>query len=112
MLPETVVLSVAIIYVASVINFETQIPTRVKSGSDDILARLMPLVGGLLLAGVAIFDSVKILPALQNPDSGEFDITRLATLDYTSVIIVTVAAVVLASFCFIISAVRNKKLSS
>ena len=112
MLPETVVLSVAIIYVASVINFETQIPTRVKSGSDDILARLMPLVGGLLLAGVAIFDSVKILPALQNPDSGEFDITRLATLDYTSVIIVTAAAVVLASFCFIISAVRNKKLSS
>ncbi len=109
MLPEMIVLAVAVVYVGSVINLEAKIPTRIKSDSEGALSKVMPLVGGLLIAGAAIFDVVKVLPSLQNPENGEFEITRLASLDYTTVIIVTAVAIALALICFLVPVIKSKK---
>lgn len=109
MLPETVVLLVAAVYIASVLDLDAKIPIRIKNKTVDPIARILPPVGGLVLLGGVVFDTVHILPALQNPESGEFDITRIGAINYTPVIVVTAAAVVLAAVCFTVAAMRRKK---
>ena len=109
MLPETVVLITVGAYLSSVLDLGAVIPTRIKRKNADTASEILSFIGGLLLVGAIIFDTVKILPRLQNPESGEFDITLLNGINYTPMIIVTAAALVAATVCFIVARFRRNK---
>ncbi len=109
MLPETIVLIAVGAYLSSVLDLGAVIPTRIKRKDVDTVSEILEPLGGLLLVGGIIFDTVKILPRLQNPESGEFDIALLGGIDYTPMITVTAVTFVLAAVCFVVAGVRKNK---
>lgn len=109
MLPEAIVLITVGAYLSSVLDLGAVIPKRIKRKNGDATSEILSLLGGLLLVGAIVFDTVKILPRLQNPESGEFDITLLGGINYTPMITVTAVGFALAAVCFIAAGVRAKK---
>lgn len=112
MLPETIILLAVTVYVASVLDFDAELPVRIKGNKQDPVALVLPAVGGLCVAAAIVFDAVKILPLMQDADSGEMKFELLANVNYTPVIIVTAVCVVLAAACFIIAGVRKKNVKA
>lgn len=108
MLPETIILLAVTVYVASVLDFDAELPVRIKGNKQDPVALVLPAVGGLCVAAAIVFDAVKVLPLMQDAESGEMKFELLANVNYTPVIIVTAVCVVLAAACFIIAGVRKK----
>lgn len=107
MLPETVILLVVTVYVASVLDFDATIPVRTKNKSEDPVTLVLPALGWLCVVGAIVFDAVKILPLMQDADSGEMKFELLANVNYTPVIIVSSICAVLAAVCFIVSGIRK-----
>lgn len=112
MLPETVILLAVTVYVASVLDFDAEIPVRTKNKGADPVALVLPAVGGLCIAGAIVFDAVKILPLMQDAESGEMRFELLANVNYTPVIIISAICVVLAAACFIVARVRKNKIKA
>ena len=108
MLPETVILLAVTVYIASVLDFDAELPVRIKGNTQDPVALVLPAVGGLCVAAAIVFDAVKILPLMQDAESGEMKFELLANVNYTPVIIVTAVCVVLAAVCFIVAGSRKK----
>ena len=108
MLPETIILLAVTVYVASVLDFDAELPVRIKGNKQDPVALVLPAVGGLCVAAAIVFDAVKVLPLMQDAESGEMKFELLANVNYTPVIIVTAVCVVLAAVCFIVAGVRKK----
>ena len=109
MLPETVILLAVTVYIASVLDFDAELPVRIKGNTQDPVALVLPAVGGLCVAAAIVFDAVKILPLMQDAESGEMKFELLANVNYTPVIIVTAVCAVLAAVCFIVAGSRKKK---
>jgi hypothetical protein len=70
---------------------------------------LLYWTGGLALAAGLIVDIACIFPFLQNPDSGEFDFTGLASVNWMVVLIATAVAIVIAAITFGIALLKKKK---
>lgn len=108
MLPETVILLAVTVYIASVLDFDAELPVRIKGNTQDPVALVLPAVGGLCVAAAIVFDAVKILPLMQDAESGEMKFELLANVNYTPVIIVTAVCAILAAVCFIVAGSRKK----
>ena len=108
MLPEAVILLAVTVYIASVLDFDAELPVRIKGNTQDPVALVLPAVGGLCVAAAIVFDAVKILPLMQDAESGEMKFELLANVNYTPVIIVTAVCAVLAAVCFIVAGSRKK----
>ena len=108
LLPETIILLAVTVYVASVLDFDAELPVRIKGNKQDPVALVLPAVGGLCVAAAIVFDAVKVLPLMQDVESGEMKFELLANVNYTPVIIVTAVCVVLAAVCFIVAGARKK----
>ena len=78
MVPETIILLVVTAYVSSIIDFRKEKPTRMKREYIDKVSLFCCMFAALPLVAGGIVATVYIFSKLQNPDSGEFDITLLS----------------------------------
>ena len=108
MLPETIVTVALAYYIGSLIDFRN--PTiRHMVQTEKTKVPLLYWTGGLALAAGLIVDIACIFPFLQNPDSGEFDFTGLASVNWMVVLIATAVAIVIAAITFGIALLKKKK---
>lgn len=89
MIPETIVLVAASIYITSAIDFSKEIPTRQKSTAEGNFA-FMKMLSGLAVLVAVLVDTMLVFSELQNADTGDFDLAGLANVDWLSFGIVTV----------------------
>ena len=92
MLPETLVTVIAAAYLARTLSFENGTIRRVAT-TNQKGSLLTAIANGVLALGV-IADIVFLSAHIQNPESGEFDFSGLAEMNFVPLICVTVAAVV------------------
>ena len=102
MIPETIVTCAAAYYIGSVLDFRGD---KIKSLSvkGDKRIPVLKWIAGLVIVVAVIFDAVNIFMHLQNADSGEFDATGFASVNWMLIGIVTLAAALIAGVLFVIS---------
>ena len=106
MLPESIILLVVAYYIGTKLDFRNKDIAPYK-GEAKAKISVYEWIAGLLIVGALVFDTVKVFSKLQNAESGEFDITGLAGVEWNLVIIVSVAAAVVAAVLFVIG--KKKK---
>lgn len=111
MIPETIITAVIAVYIGSTINFRVDAPTRmVAAENSSSEGKLISALSGLAITGALIYDTIAIFSELQNAETGEFNITQIANVEWTPVIVVTALAVVIAAVLLIAKkALNNKK---
>lgn len=109
MIPETIVLIAIGVYLASVIDFSSKYPTRVKMEKIDKVEVYTSIFAWLILIATMIVDIVLIAPYLQDPESGEFVFTYLADVNYVKVAVVSAVGLAMAIILFVISIMRKKQ---
>ncbi|MBO5092306.1 MAG: energy-coupled thiamine transporter ThiT [Clostridia bacterium] len=109
MIPETIVLIAIGVYLASVIDFSSKYPTRVKMEKIDKVEVYTSIFAWLILIATMIVDIVLIAPYLQDPKSGEFVFTYLADVNYVKVAVVSAVGLAMAIILFVISIIRKKQ---
>ncbi|MBQ4108450.1 MAG: energy-coupled thiamine transporter ThiT [Clostridia bacterium] len=108
MVPETIVLIALGVYLASVIDFGTQYPTRIKTQKLDKVEVYTMIFGWFMLIATMITDIILVAPYLQDPESGEFVFTYLGDVNYVKLAVVSVVGVAMSVALFVISLVRKK----
>ena len=108
MVPETIVLIALGVYLASVIDFGTHYPTRVKTQKLDKVEVYTMIFGWFMLIATMITDIILVAPYLQDPESGEFVFTYLGDVNYVKLAVVSVVGVAMSVALFVISLVRKK----
>ncbi|MBQ3483764.1 MAG: energy-coupled thiamine transporter ThiT [Clostridia bacterium] len=113
MIPETVVLVLAAYYLGSVLNLRSEQPKRLVAPRPEArTADLLAVIAGLLAVVALAVDVSLIFGHMQNPESGDFDITGLSVERFAGsfwmavVILSAVAAVAIA----VLLAVRRRML--
>lgn len=89
MIPETIVLVAAALYLCSAVDFSKEIPTRQANAAQGNFA-FLKLLSGLAVLVAVLVDTVLVFSELQNADSGDFDLSGLANVDWISFAVVTV----------------------
>ena len=97
MVPETVILLLALGYLGAALDLSRPIPVRRETAERGRGEFALFALGGLCLLGAAVCDVVLVFSHLQNADSGEFDITGLGSVNWAAVGIVTGACVLAAA---------------
>ncbi len=93
MIPESIVLVTAAVYLASALDFSKTVPTRNRAKeSTDYLPKTL---GALVIVFAVIFDTVKIFEVIQDADTGDFVIKNLAYANWWAIGGVTLAALVI-----------------
>ena len=105
MIPETVVLVTAAVYLASAIDFSRTVPT--KNRTADSNGYIPQTLGALALVSAVIFDTVKIFEVIQDPEGGEFIISNLAFANWWAIGIVSAIALVIFTFVMITAKKRR-----
>lgn len=108
MVPETIVLIALGVYLASVIDFGAQYPTRIKTQKLDKVEVYTMIFGWFMLIATMITDIILVAPYLQDPESGEFVFTYLGDVNYVKLAVVSVVGVAMSIALFVISLVRKK----
>ncbi len=108
MLPETIILLVVAIYVGSMIDFKSIIPSRIKHESTPAKLTWIAPVSGLVAVIAIIADTVLVFSHIQD-ENGNFVIENLANVNWTLVIAITaVGALVSGSLLAIRYALSEK----
>ncbi len=105
MIPETIVLVIAVYYLCSAIDFSKEVPVRTKALSSEGTAPLMKLLSALAIFAAVIVDTVLIFSELQDPETGDLMLSGFANVDWISFSIVTAVCIAAAVILFIF----NKK---
>ncbi|MBQ7291950.1 MAG: energy-coupled thiamine transporter ThiT [Clostridia bacterium] len=108
MIPETIVLAVAALYVGSLVDFRPAAPKRMVSEKEENDIFWAKPAAGLLVCGAVIFDVAEIFEKLQNKETGEFTITAISSVNWMEVITVTAVAFVIAAVLLIIQKSAQK----
>lgn len=108
MIPETIVTAVAAFYIGSVLDFRNDRITGIRAGEKKSFP-VLKWIAGLVIVAAVIFGAVNVFMYLQNADSGEFDVTGLASVNWSLVGIVAAAAALIASILFALSSVKKGK---
>ncbi len=100
MIPETIVLVCVLSYLASVIDFRADIPTPVRrersgAGSGLLLGAWFSAILTVVLPTAMIF------PAMQNADTGAFDVGGLFSFDFTVPLVLAALFLVLTLVLFL-----------
>ena len=109
MVPETIVLVVAALYLGSTIDFRAEMPTRMRREAAAKGTGWLAPIAGLVVTAAVIYDVAAVFSHLQDAESGEFAITQISQVNWLSVIIVTVAAAVVAAVLLAIRASMKTK---
>lgn len=108
MLPETIILLVVAVYVGSMVDFKSIVPSRIKR--EDTPAKLgwIAPVSGFVAVSAIIADTVLVFSHIQD-ENGNFVIENLANANWTLVIAVTaIGALIAGSLLAIRSALSSK----
>ena len=89
MIPETIVLVAATYYICSAIDFSKDTPQRAKKIAVDDNISLMRIISGVAVFAAIIVDTVLVFSELQNAETGDFDLSGLANVDWISFAVVT-----------------------
>lgn len=109
MLPETIVLVAIGVYLASVVDFRAQYPTRMKTERLDKVEVYTSIFAWVTVIATMVVDIVLIAPFLQDPQSGKFVFTHLGDVKYIPLSIVSAVGILMSVALFVISAVRKKQ---
>jgi thiamine transporter len=109
MLPETIVLIAIGVYLASVVDFRAQYPTRMKTERLDKVEVYTSIFAWVMLIATIVADIVLVSPYLQDPQSGKFVFTHLGDVKYIPLSIVSAVGILMSVALFVISAVRKKQ---
>ena len=109
MIPETVILLLCAMYFGSAVDLESRIPTRKKSEKLDTAGIYCLIGAGFTMLGALIACTVLVFSKLQNPDSGELDITALAEVNWVAVCLVALIGFVIAAALAVYTKIRSKK---
>ena len=109
MVPETIVTMIVAYYLGSMLDFRNTRIIRMPAKDPEENLVLKGLAG-LIIGIVVIIDTVLVFSKLQNPETGEFDITGLGQVNWTVLIIITAAAAAAALVIAFIS--RRKKVQN
>lgn len=93
MLPELIIAVAGALYLSSAINFEGENLTRTKKENLSKPTFYLRALGSLGALAAFITDILLIAPKLQNAETGEFDITGITAVNFTTVVIVTLMGV-------------------
>jgi thiamine transporter len=107
MIPETIVTAAAAYYIGSVLDFRGDSITNLKK-EDRAGIPVLNWVSGLIVVVAIVFDAVNIFMHLQNAESGEFDATGFANVNWKLIGVVTAVAVVIPVILLIISKLTKK----
>lgn len=112
MIPETIVLLIATLYIGSILDFSYDIPRRFPSEarrktSHSVLSFAIRLV----TVGALMFDVAAIAAHLQDPDTGKFTFAHMAEVPWSTVSVVSIVALLLCAvyFLFIDGILREKR---
>lgn len=112
MIPETIVLLMATLYIGSILDFSYDIPRRFPSEarrktSHSVLSFAIRLV----TVGALMFDVAAIAAHLQDAETGEFTFSHLGEVAWSTVSVVSIVALLLCAvyFLFIDGILREKR---
>ena len=105
MVPETIVTASAAYYIGCVLDFRGDSITNLKKEGKAGIP-VLNWISGLIIVGAIVFAAVNVFMHLQNGESGEFDATGFASVNWKLIGIVAGASVVVAAVLLMIS---NKK---
>ena len=108
MIPETIVTAAVAYYVGSVLDFRKDTITNIKKTEKEKLP-VLKWIGGLVLAAALVFDVRNVFMHLQNAESGEFDATGFANVNWSVILIVSAIAIVVAAVLFIVSSKKKEE---
>ncbi len=118
MLPETVVLMAATAYLGGMLDFSKSTPTRFARQEEKKRGKeVLTLLSRTLLLFAFVFDTVLVFSAMQSPETGELDATRLADAAFLSealprILIVSAVAILAVTAIFVWQRVRAQKSNS
>jgi len=109
MIPETIILLVCAVYIASNIDFRTSRPTRIRNQRHAVRHAWISPTAGLIAVLAVIADTVLIFRNIQD-ENGGFAIESLAGVNWTLVIAITaVAAIAVSAMLAVKGAISEKK---
>ena len=109
MLPELIITVAGAAYLSGAIGFEGERLTRIAKENTPQKAFYLRSIGGLGGLAAFIADILLVASTLQNPETGNFDITGLAEVNYSALLIITAAGVVwFTAFIWLYLACRKK----
>lgn len=94
MLPELVIAVAGAAYLSGAINFEGENLARITKENTPKSTFYLKAIGALGGLAAFIADILLIAPTLQNPETGDFDVTGIASANFTAVIIITLAGAI------------------
>lgn len=109
MLPELLIAVAGAAYLGSAIGFDGNALTRLSKSDKTQKSFILNAFGALGALAAFIADMLMIAPKLQNADSGEFDITGLANVDFVTVGIVTAAGALWLTVALILARRNSQK---
>ena len=107
MIPETLVLMLVAFYLGQCVDLTQPIPRRIVRTGSAIGSVLHLGALGVLFAGL-IFDIAKVFSVLQDPESGEFNITGLTEAGSKFYITLIVVSAVCIVFSLVITILSRK----
>lgn len=94
MLPELIIAVAGAAYLSGAINFGGETLSRTKKETTSKGAFYLKSIGALGALAAFVADVLLIAPSLQNPKTGEFDITGITSVNFTAAGIVALAGMV------------------
>lgn len=111
MIPETLITAAAAYYLSSCIDFDAEIPVRIKNQNSGLKISPLNIVGGLSVLAATVADIIIIFSHTQK-ESGEFDITMISTVSAEKWVIIaaiTAASLLIALILNLITKSKNKE---
>ena len=108
MIPETIVTAVVAYYIGSMLDFRSDNITQLGR-SDKTGIPVLKWIGGLIAAAALVFDIRTVFSNIQNAETGEFDATGFASVNWILIAAVSVIAIIAAIVLFYISSKKNEK---
>ena len=112
MIPETIVLLIATLYIGSILDFSYEIPRRFPSEARRKTSHsLLSFAVRLVTVGALMFDVAAIAKHLQDAETGKFTFSHMAEVSWNTVSIVSIVALLFCAvyFLFIDGILREKR---
>ena len=108
MLPEIIIAVAGAVYLTKAINFESENLARISKENTPKNQFYLKTIGALGGLSAFVADVLLVAPNLQNPKTGEFDITGILATNFTAVIIITLAGALWMSVFYLFCRLKSK----
>ncbi len=109
MIPETIINAAVVFWLFGCLNFRSQKIERAQKQQRTVAGIVCSSAAVLSIIAAVIVDAIAAFGKLQNPESGELDITLISNIDFGFIGIVTAIGVALCIVFVIISKIISKK---